>query len=101
LAIVRKRLSATERDAVWRKLEEQRTRGIFEDRLVDMNELFQRAQMLSDRYTPIHAARSLDLLHVAGALLLEAKVFLSFDERQRRVAHGEGLVVYPLTDLNP
>jgi predicted nucleic acid-binding protein len=95
LAIVRKRLLTGERDSVWQKFEEQRRDGVFEDRTVDMGELYRRAQVLSDRHTPIHAARSLDLLHVSAALELGAKVFLSFDERQRRVAQGEGLVVNP------
>jgi predicted nucleic acid-binding protein len=39
--------------------------------------------------------RSLDLLHVAAALALEAKVFLSFDDRQRKAAASEGLQVKP------
>ena len=48
---------------------------------------------LSDCYTPRLATRSLDLLHVAAATLLGAKVFYSFDERQRKAAAGEGLKV--------
>jgi hypothetical protein len=39
--------------------------------------------------------RSLDLLHVAAALILEARVFFSFDDRQRKAAAGEGLNVKP------
>lgn len=95
LAIVRHRLTAVERDAVWQRFEGQRHDGVFEDRQMEISELHQRAQSLSDLYTPTHATRSLDLLHVAAALLLGADVFLSFDERQRRVAAAEGMVVHP------
>jgi predicted nucleic acid-binding protein len=95
LAIIRKRLAAEERDAVWQRFEEQRRGGVFEDRHVEMGELHRRALTLSDLYTPMHATRSLDLLHVAAALLLGAEAFLSFDERQRRVAAAEGLAVHP------
>lgn len=95
LAIVRNRLTAVERDAVWQRFEEQRHGGAFADRQLEINELHQRAQLLSDLYTPMHATRSLDLLHVAAALLLGADAFLSFDERQRRVAAAEGMAVRP------
>jgi hypothetical protein len=39
--------------------------------------------------------RSLDLMHVAAAMLLEATAFLSFDDRQRKAAAAEGLGVFP------
>jgi predicted nucleic acid-binding protein len=55
----------------------------------------QRDALCSDRHTPVLGTRSLDLLHVAAALLLDAKLFFSFDERQRTVAASEGLKVKP------
>jgi hypothetical protein len=39
--------------------------------------------------------RSLDLMHVAAALLCKARVFLSTDTRQRAAAKAEGLEVKP------
>ena len=39
--------------------------------------------------------RSLDLMHVATALLGKARVFLSTDSRQRKAAKAEGLDVKP------
>ena len=39
--------------------------------------------------------RSLDILHVAAALVLEAEELLTFDERQRKLANAEGLKVKP------
>jgi predicted nucleic acid-binding protein len=35
--------------------------------------------------------RALDILHVASALLLRAERILTFDDRQRQLAHAEGL----------
>jgi len=37
----------------------------------------------------------MDILHVATALDLGAKQFVSFDERQRELAEAEGLDVLP------
>ena len=44
---------------------------------------------------PTVGTRSLDLLHVAAAVLLQADTFFSFDERQRQAAAGEGMTVKP------
>ena len=60
-----------------------------------MRTLHGRARELSDRHTPTLATRSLDLLHVAAALLLDVKEFYSFDDRQRKAASAEGLKVKP------
>lgn len=50
-----------------------------------------RAAELSQRYTPRLGTRSLDVLHVACALELKLRHFLTFDERQRRLAGAIGL----------
>ena len=60
-----------------------------------------RAMRSADRIIAISAftasqlMRSLDLLHVAAALELRAKSFLSFDTRQRQAARAEGLKILP------
>lgn len=69
--------------------------GTFVEVAPSSTDIYLKAMILSDRYTPKLATRSLDLLHVAAALLLGAKVFYSFDERQRQAAKGEGLKVKP------
>lgn len=50
-----------------------------------------RARELSEEHTPRLGCRSLDVLHVAGALELGCKRFLTFDSRQRRLASAAGL----------
>ena len=50
-----------------------------------------RAAELSPRHTPKLGTRSLDVLHVACALELKLRLFLTFDERQQRLAAAAGL----------
>lgn len=56
-------------------------------------EVFERVDQLSRRYTPNLGTRSFDLVHVAIALHLGAREFLTFDATQRKLAKGEGLAV--------
>ncbi|MGA8655085.1 MAG: type II toxin-antitoxin system VapC family toxin [Chthoniobacterales bacterium] len=52
---------------------------------------------LSTEYGARYLTRTLDVLHVAAALLLEAKILASFDDRQRRLAASVGLKLVPET----
>jgi predicted nucleic acid-binding protein len=49
------------------------------------------ARQIAERRTPRLGNRTLDILHVACAALLEVDIFLSFDDRQLRLARAEGL----------
>lgn len=51
------------------------------------------AERLSERYTDASGHRSMDILHVATAIELGARGFLTFDENQKRLAEAEGLAV--------
>lgn len=51
----------------------------------------QRAEELSREHTPKLGTRSLDVLHVACALELKLGRFLTFDNRQQRLAEAVGL----------
>ncbi|MEW6364300.1 MAG: type II toxin-antitoxin system VapC family toxin [Acidobacteriota bacterium] len=74
-------------------------RDIAQGRLLRMSsdwpEVFHRAEELSARHASECLARSLDVLHVACALLLGADRFYSFDRRQRVLAARAGLRVNP------
>ena len=94
-AVQRQRITAAERDALWQDVEEDIASGFLAPTPVAAEPLHETARRLSDRYTPTLGTRSLDLLHVAAALVLEAEVFFSFDDRQRKAAAGEGLKVKP------
>jgi predicted nucleic acid-binding protein len=49
------------------------------------------AEDMSRRYTPTLACRTLDILHVASAVVLKNSHFLTFDHRQRKLADVVGL----------
>jgi len=55
--------------------------------------IWERAVRLSQRRVAKLGVRTLDVLHVATALLLTLDVFYTFDGRQ--LARGEGLRVLP------
>jgi len=94
-AVHRQRLTAAQRDALWQDVEADIASGFLVPVPVPPGPLHDTARRLSDRYTPVLGTRSLNLLHVAAALALEAKVFFSFDDRQRKAAASEGLQVKP------
>ena len=58
-------------------------------------EVYALARTISRRHTAKMGTRTLDVIHIASALLLRPSVFYSFDERQRRLAGAEGLTVRP------
>ena len=61
----------------------------------DWPDVHRLAETLSKRHTLAGGHRSLDLLHVATALHLGAREFLTFDTNQRRLAAAEKLKVRP------
>jgi len=62
---------------------------------VDWSEVHQIAEKLSANHTRTRGQRAFDLLHIATALHLDARDFLSFDDRQRELAKKERLKVKP------
>ena len=51
------------------------------------------AERLSELYTDATGHRCMDILHVATAIELGVREFLTFDGNQRKLAEAEGLVV--------
>jgi predicted nucleic acid-binding protein len=51
------------------------------------------AERLSELYTDVNGHRSMDILHVATAIELGAREFLTFDRNQRKLAEAEGLML--------
>ena len=58
-------------------------------------EVWERALSLSRRRSARLGTRTLDVLHVAAALVHKPDVFYTFDERQRQLARAERLSVLP------
>lgn len=93
--INRGELTSDQRDAVLAEIDTQIERGFF--RFVDASQssIYAKARELSDKHTPAIATQSLDLMHLAAALLSGARNFLTFDKRQAKAALAEGMAVKP------
>jgi predicted nucleic acid-binding protein len=94
-SVQQQRITLAQRDALWQDVEADIASGFLGPTPVAAEELHKKARHLSDRHTPVLGTRSLDLLHIAAALLLGAREFFSFDDRQRKAAALEGLRVKP------
>lgn len=86
-----KGFSLKEARAVLSKLEENLKDGFLEIIPVDWADVVSRAELLSARHTARDGTRGFDIIHVATALHLKAKIFLTFDTAQRKLAQAEGL----------
>lgn len=75
------------------KLDENLADGFLKPVPVDWPDVVSLADRLSARHTPKEGTRGFDILHVATALHLGAKKFLTFDAKQKRMAMAEGLKV--------
>jgi predicted nucleic acid-binding protein len=82
-------------DAALNQLEADLLSGVAVLAPCDLLEVLRRAEDLSKGHTIREGCRSFDILHVATALHLGAKEFLSFDDQQRKLATAAGLVAKP------
>lgn len=83
--------------SILRQIDQDQATGLLFSWPLDLLPHFRKAMELSKQFTPTYLCRSLDLLHVAAACLLEAGEFASFDIRQRKLAAGAGLKPLPET----
>ena len=84
-------------DVIAREIDADEADGLLERASLNQIKLYEKARELSKKHTPVLACRSLDILHVASALVLGAKKFASFDLRQRKLAGAVGLPLLPLS----
>ena len=68
----------------------------YEHLIPDPEAMYIESSRLADLYTASLGVRTLDLLHVATAVMFGASCFLSLDHRQRAVATALGLHVLPI-----
>jgi predicted nucleic acid-binding protein len=71
----------------------QEAGGIFKVITPDWVEAMKWAQSIASRSAAKHAARSMDIVHVALAKQMEVREFWSFDKRQRGMAEDWDLSV--------
>lgn len=82
---------ARERDTALARMDRWLKRGWLADLATDNDKAFLRARKLSEKHTERLGCRGFDLLHVAMALELGCKVFLTSDRIQGALAKAEGL----------
>jgi predicted nucleic acid-binding protein len=67
--------------------------GLFQIPQVDWADVHRTAERLAFQYTAKQGHRSFDILHIATAIHLGAREFLSFDANQKKLAEAAGLKV--------
>jgi hypothetical protein len=98
LALVRKLITSDAYADTLASFEEDCAEGRYAHTDLLWRATLKRATDLSREHTPRIGCRSLDVLHVASALELEFKRFLTFDLRQQKFARAVGLkVIVPET----
>ena len=95
LKVFRKEITATEMKASLGAFDEDILSGRWKTPEYKEATVWKFARDLCDRHAETIGCRTLDVLHVAVALSLGVKTFVTFDERQRAVAKLEGLTVKP------
>jgi predicted nucleic acid-binding protein len=88
-------LDQASHDASVRAIDDDEADGLLERVSLNQIKLYEKARELSRKHTPALACRSLDILHVASAIVLGAEKFASFDRRQRKLAKIVGLAILP------
>ena len=95
LAQFRGDIDARTREAAWAHVQQDIRDGILCPVTVASAAVHEKAAELSDRHGTIVGTRTLDVLHVAAALLLGTRRFFTFDQRQGALAERAGLAVQP------
>jgi predicted nucleic acid-binding protein len=96
LAEFRKAITPESADAARNLLESDFAAGHLSQVDLLWRSALNRAAELSRRHTPKLGTRSLDVLHVACALELRLRRFLTFDDRQSKLAKVAGLKLVQL-----
>jgi predicted nucleic acid-binding protein len=88
-------ITEAEMRASLRLLQDDIQAGRLEKATYELAGLFQRAESLSSKHAISTLARTLEILHVAAALEIGCKEFVSFDKKQRDLAGRERLKILP------
>jgi predicted nucleic acid-binding protein len=95
LSVFRGEIDKASAELKLRLFQQDLKKGIYAVMPVSSSALHSKTAELIDRHSARIGTRSLDLMHIATAILLNADLFLSFDLRQRKAAKLEGLKVKP------
>lgn len=93
LRVFRNEITTKQRDASLNLLLADLAGGILDHASPQLADVMTEAERLSALHSEKIGTRSLDILHVAEALVLGISVFLTFDKRQASLAKAAGLKV--------
>lgn len=93
LRVFRKEIATGQRDAALNAFLADAAEGVYESADLAINDVMLEAERLSASFSEKLGVRSLDILHVASALVLGAGEFWTFDTRQGALAKAAGLKV--------
>lgn len=91
LRVFRKEITPAERDASLNMLLADLAGGVLASASPSMTDITREAERLSAQHSERIGTRSLDILHVATAVVLGIPEFLTFDRRQAALARAAGL----------
>ena len=95
LGVFRRILTSAQVSTAWSDVERDLRSGILVPQPVNWMPVYRAAAQWAALHSPRIGCRSLDVLHVTLAKKLNAKEFLTFDERQKSLALALGLAVKP------
>jgi predicted nucleic acid-binding protein len=90
LRVFGREIAAAQAQAALERLAAHIAGGVFQATPVPAA-VYDVARQLSRKHTPTLGTRTLDILHVAAALVLRADAFYTFDRAQAKLAHAAGL----------
>ncbi len=91
LAVFQQRLTPGEAQTAWQAVQADLAAGLLVAKPDLWGNLVREAERLAEHHTPTIGSRSLDILHVAAALVSGATEFCTFDARQGKLAQLAGL----------
>jgi predicted nucleic acid-binding protein len=94
LRVFRKELTKGEASAAYAVIQKDLVAGVYSVQPISAI-VFDTAKRISLKHTAGIGSRSLDVLHVAAAIVMRAEVLLAFDDNQRKLAKAAGLRVAP------
>lgn len=77
----------------WAQFEADRAKGRIRVQVCNLADAVDEAKRLSATHTLAGGHRGFDILHVATALIVKGRRFLTFDANQKKLAGAEGLTV--------
>ncbi len=97
LKVFRKELRERQRQTAMQRMAEDVAAGVLVPTACDIDEILRISETLSSQWTHGVGCRTLDILHVATAKVLQVRDFVTSDQRQATLAEHAGLHVRGLS----